>query len=66
MSISEIYGEFSKFFCARLIFAILTVVGCGKTQLAHTMSVIAQLPKVISSHFHFLAHANLKVGNGWS
>ncbi|KAI9777533.1 MAG: Meiotic recombination protein dmc1 [Geoglossum umbratile] len=30
MSISEVYGEFR----------------CGKTQLSHTMSVIAQLPKV--------------------
>ena len=29
MSISEVFGEFR----------------CGKTQLAHTMSVIAQLPK---------------------
>lgn len=29
MSISEVYGEFR----------------CGKTQLAHTMSVIAQMPK---------------------
>ena len=24
----------------------LTILGCGKTQLAHTMAVIAQLPKV--------------------
>ncbi|PQE30354.1 Dmc1p protein [Rutstroemia sp. NJR-2017a WRK4] len=32
MSISEVYGEFSA-------------SGCGKTQLAHTMAVIAQLPK---------------------
>jgi hypothetical protein len=24
----------------------LTIAGCGKTQLAHTMAVIAQLPKV--------------------
>ncbi|PMD23732.1 DMC1 protein [Hyaloscypha hepaticicola] len=31
MSINEVYGEFR----------------CGKTQLAHTMAVIAQLPKVI-------------------
>ncbi|KAF2493899.1 Rad51-domain-containing protein [Lophium mytilinum] len=30
MSISEVFGEFR----------------CGKTQIAHTMSVIAQLPKV--------------------
>ena len=29
MSISEVFGEFR----------------CGKTQLSHTMSVIAQLPK---------------------
>jgi hypothetical protein len=26
----------------------LTIAGCGKTQLAHTMAVIAQLPKVKS------------------
>ncbi|KAF1955415.1 Rad51-domain-containing protein [Byssothecium circinans] len=31
MSISEVFGEFR----------------CGKTQLSHTMSVIAQLPKDI-------------------
>ncbi|PMD45128.1 Rad51-domain-containing protein [Hyaloscypha variabilis F] len=33
MSINEVYGEFR----------------CGKTQLAHTMSVIAQLPKARST-----------------
>jgi hypothetical protein len=26
--------------------------GCGKTQLGHTMAVIAQLPKVFSSPEH--------------
>ncbi|KAH8601987.1 Rad51-domain-containing protein [Bisporella sp. PMI_857] len=32
MSVSEVYGEFR----------------CGKTQLAHTLAVIAQLPKVVT------------------
>lgn len=29
---------------------VLTLAGCGKTQLCHTMCVIAQLPKVLPSH----------------
>ncbi|CAG8957950.1 hypothetical protein HYFRA_00000292 [Hymenoscyphus fraxineus] len=36
MSISEVYGEFR----------------CGKTQLAHTMAVIAQLPKASLANSH--------------
>jgi meiotic recombination protein DMC1 len=36
-----------------LTFARLIIVGCGKTQLAHTMAVIAQLPKV-SQKSHLL------------
>ena len=30
---------------------VLTAPGCGKTQLAHTLAVIAQLPKVSSGLF---------------
>ena len=45
MSISEIYGEFSKPASPSLPFGFTDPLGCGKTQLAHTMAVIAQLPK---------------------
>jgi hypothetical protein len=46
MSVSEIYGEFSKFLAQRSSNHCLLCLGCGKTQIAHTMAVIAQLPKV--------------------
>ncbi|MCJ1480795.1 Meiotic recombination protein dmc1 [Schaereria dolodes] len=54
MSISEVYGEFSM--CIVHLDAIVQLAtdglqGCGKTQLSHTMSVVAQLPKV-----RFCAH----------
>jgi hypothetical protein len=45
MSISEIYGEFSKFNTFPGFEQSLNRPGCGKTQLAHTMAVIAQLPR---------------------
>ena len=45
MSVSEVYGEFSEYL-PFWIMAWLTFLGCGKTQLAHTLAVIAQLPKV--------------------
>lgn len=50
----------------RLPFQILNfadLLGCGKTQLAHTMSVIAQLPKVGPSSIH-LGTADKVPGDG--
>ena len=48
-SINEVYGEFSEYLLAlgsraRPLSAD-KLAGCGKTQLSHTMAVIAQLPK---------------------
>jgi RecA/RadA recombinase len=46
MSISEVYGEFSESKHLYPLQSPLTGSGCGKTQLAHTMAVTAQLPRV--------------------
>lgn len=43
---------------------ILTPAGCGKTQLCHTMCVIAQLPKVLPSHRSIWTFLT-SVGHGW-
>jgi hypothetical protein len=52
MSVNEVYGEFSTFI-GLLLRTWLTFPGCGKTQLAHTMAVIAQLPKVIHPNDYY-------------
>lgn len=46
MSISEVYGEFSMTGWFQSSACVNHRLGCGKTQLAHTMAVTAQLPKV--------------------
>lgn len=45
MSISEVFGEFR----------------CGKTQLSHTMSVIAQLPKDMGGAEGKVAYIGMRV-----
>ena len=45
MSLNEVYGEFRGYHFSTGILSELIDLGCGKTQLAHTMAVIAQLPK---------------------
>lgn len=52
MSLSEVFGEFR----------------CGKTQLAHTLCVCAQLPKVRLNMTTHLTRvfANTQLGHGWS
>lgn len=65
MSINEVYGEFSKCSDSLRTSAILTSTGCGKTQLAHTMSVIAQIPKVVFLILDSITVTDLISGNGW-
>lgn len=48
MEISEVYGEFSELLLGSDVLRSLadgSLIGCGKTQLCHTMCVVAQLPK---------------------
>ncbi|RKF60228.1 Meiotic recombination protein dmc1 [Erysiphe neolycopersici] len=45
MSVCEVYGEFSGFQGSPKLSGTNISSGCGKTQLAHTLAVTAQLPK---------------------
>jgi len=49
MSISEVFGEFR----------------CGKTQLSHTMSVVAQLPKDMGGANGKVAYIGVWVSKGY-
>ncbi|RQM07364.1 hypothetical protein DH86_00003105, partial [Scytalidium sp. 3C] len=51
MSISEVYGEFSMTGWFQSSACVNHRLGCGKTQLAHTMAVTAQLPKIQKERF---------------